>query len=152
MLPWLLRIWRQLPAPLKQLYLRFRYGYFGVGIAALIRDPDGRILLVHRTYSPEEPWALPGGWLERRDPTIERSLERELFEETGLRVRVGSIRAVERTGFALVLLLEAELLDGLSAFRPSPEVSDVAWAEPTRVGGLSPINARLLRRALVEPR
>ena len=152
MLPWLLRIWRQLPAPLKLLYLRLRYGHFGVGVAALIRDPDGRILLVHRTYSAEEPWALPGGWLERHDLTIERSLERELFEETGLRVQVGSIKAVERTGFAVVLLLDAELLDGLSAFRPSPEVSDVAWAEPSRVGRLSHINARLLRRALAGPR
>jgi 8-oxo-dGTP diphosphatase len=148
MLPWLLRVWVHLPMRLKRWYLRLRYGHYGVGMAALIRDDRGRILLVHRTYSTDEPWALPGGWLERSDANLERALERELYEETGLRVRVGSIKAVERAGFALVLLMEAELLDSPSAFRASAEVSAVTWAEPHEVGALSMVNARLLRRAL----
>ena|SRR5579872_1166466 len=149
LLPWLLRIWRQLPAPLRQLYLRARYGRFAVGVAALIRDADGRILLVHRTYSRDEPWAMPGGWLERGDLRIELALARELREETGLRIKVGGVRAVERTGFAVVLLMHAELLDPTNAFRPSPEVSEVAWVEPARVSELSRFNGRLLRQALV---
>jgi ADP-ribose pyrophosphatase YjhB (NUDIX family) len=148
MLPWLLRIWRILPIPLKQLYLRLRYGHFGIGVAALIRDDRGRILLVHRTYSAEEPWALPGGWLEGRNEAIEQALERELREETGLRIHVGPIQAVERAGFAVVLLMQARLLDPTSGFRASPEVSEVAWAEPSEVGSLSHFDARLLRRAL----
>src|SRR4030081_1908476 len=119
MLPWLLRIWRQLPAPLRNAYLRVRYGNFAVGIAALIRDDDGRILLVHRTYSRDEPWALPGGWLESGDEGIERGLERELLEETGLHVRVGVVKAVERVGFAVVLLMDTELLDSPANFRAS---------------------------------
>jgi 8-oxo-dGTP diphosphatase len=146
-LPLLLRIWRQLPGPLRMLYLRARYGRYAVGVAALIQDEHGRILLVHRTYSRDEPWALPGGWLEGNE-AIERALERELREETGLRVRVGPIRAVERTGFAVVLLMETALLDSLTAFRASAEVSELAWAEPGEVGQLSRFNARLLRRAL----
>jgi ADP-ribose pyrophosphatase YjhB (NUDIX family) len=147
MLPWLLRIWRQLPMPVRFWYLRLRYAHFGVGVAALIRAADGRILLVQRTYSRDEPWALPGGWLELGDGPLEASLARELEEETGLRIRVGQVRAVERTGFAVVVLLEAELLDPLDAFRPSAEVSAVRWVEPAEVGRLSPMNARLLRRA-----
>jgi len=129
------------------LYLRLRYGRFGVGVAGLIRDEGGRILLVHRTYSRDEPWALPGGWLEG-DEAIERGLERELHEETGLRVKVGAVRAVERAGFAIVLLMDTQLLDATSAFRASAEVSEVAWVEPSDVGRLSRVNARLLRRAL----
>jgi ADP-ribose pyrophosphatase YjhB (NUDIX family) len=129
------------------LYLRLRYGRFGVGVAALIRDERGRILLVHRTYSREEPWALPGGWLEGREG-VERTLERELMEETGLRVRAGPVAAIERAGFALVVLLRAELVDGIGSFRASPEVSEVAWIEPSEVAHLSPVNAKLLRRAL----
>jgi ADP-ribose pyrophosphatase YjhB (NUDIX family) len=147
MLRWLLRVWRPLPAPLKQVYLRFRYGWTAVGVAALIRDERGRILLAHRTYSDEEPWALPGGWLEGREP-IERALERELLEETGLRVRAGPVSAAERAGFAVVLLINTELLDPLSAFRPSAEVSEVAWFDHSEVRLLSDVNARLLRRAL----
>jgi 8-oxo-dGTP diphosphatase len=147
-LPVLLRIWRRLPGSLKLLYLRGRYVRFAVGVAALIRDERGRVLLVHRTYTRDEPWAMPGGWLERGDESIPRALERELREETGLRVRVGEVGAVERTGFAVVLLMHAELLDSEAHFRPSPEVSEVAWVEPNRVGELSRFNARLLRQAL----
>ena len=127
------------------LYLRLRYGRFGVGVAGLIRDEGGRILLVHRTYSRDEPWALPGGWLEGNE-AIERALERELHEETGLRVKVGAVRAVERAGFAIVLLMDTQLLDATSEFRASAEVSEVAWVEPSDVGRLSRVNARLLRR------
>jgi ADP-ribose pyrophosphatase YjhB (NUDIX family) len=103
---------------------------------------------VHRTYSNDEPWALPGGWLEGGDEGIPQALERELFEETSLHVRVGPILAVERTGFAVVLLMAAELLESTERFRPSAEVSEVAWANATEVGALSKVNARLLRRAL----
>jgi ADP-ribose pyrophosphatase YjhB (NUDIX family) len=147
-LPLLLRIWRELPVPLRMAYLRLRYGRYGIGVAALIHDEHGRVLLVHRTYSREEPWALPGGWLESRDVTVEHALERELFEETGLRVHAGLVRAVDRAGFALVVLLETHLLDPVQAFRPSPEISEIAWVDPRDVGRLSPTNARLMRRAL----
>jgi 8-oxo-dGTP diphosphatase len=147
LLPWLLRVWRWLPYPIRQTYLRVRYGWFGVGVAALIQDERGRILLVRRTYSRDEPWALPGGWLQGHE-AITSALERELQEETGLRVRVGPVKAVERAGFAVVLLMEAALLDPLTAFRASAEVSELAWAEPNDVARLSRFNARLLRRAL----
>ena len=149
MLRWLLRVWIQLPAPVRYLYLRLRYGHYGVGVAALIRDDGGRIMLVHRTYSRDEPWALPGGWLEGNDEALERGLERELFEETGLRVRVGTVKAVVRNGFAVVLLLDTELLDPTDRFRASAEVSELAWADPTAVSRLNPLNARLLRQASV---
>lgn len=128
--------------------MRWRYGWCAVGVAALIRDEAGRILVVHRTYSRDEPWAMPGGWLERKDVTIPLALERELREETGLRIRVGAVGGIERTGFAVVVLMHAELLDSVASFRPSAEVSEVAWVEPNRVGELSRFNARLLRQAL----
>lgn len=149
LLPWLLRVWRELPIPLKYVYLRLRYGRFAIGVAALIRDEDDRILLVHRTYSHDEPWALPGGWLEHDDTTIELALERELHEETGLRLKVGPVGAIERNGFAVVVLMHAELLDSIASFRASAEVSEVAWVEWKRVGELSRFNARLLRQAVM---
>jgi ADP-ribose pyrophosphatase YjhB (NUDIX family) len=146
MLPWLLRIWRLLPYPPRVWYLRLRYGHFAIGLAALIQDERGRILLVRRTYSRDEPWALPGGWLERSDRDMERALERELREETGLRVRVGPIRAVEKAGFAVVLLLETALLDPVAQFRRSAEVSDLKWIDPSELGKYSKFNASLFER------
>jgi 8-oxo-dGTP diphosphatase len=147
MLPWLLRIWRVLPYGPRQWYLRLRYAHFAVGLSALIQDDKGRVLLVRRTYSRDEPWALPGGWLERSDRNVERALERELREETGLRVRVGRVRSVHRTEFSVVLLLETELLDPVASFRPSAEVSEVAWVEPAELARMSELNAALVERA-----
>jgi ADP-ribose pyrophosphatase YjhB (NUDIX family) len=147
-LPWLLRVWIRLPPGVRKVYLRLRYAHFAVGVAGLIRDERGRVLLVHRTYSREEPWALPGGWVEGRDQP-ERGLERELLEETGLQFRAGRVLAVQRAGFAVVVLLAAELADGssLSEFRPSAEVSELTWVEVAQVARLSMTNARLLRKA-----
>lgn len=39
-------------------------------------------------------WGLPGGGMEATDENIFRAVEREMFEETGLRVRAGQIRFV----------------------------------------------------------
>ena len=48
---------------------------------------DGKILLVKQKVSPNRSWSLPGGRLEQGE-TIEEGLVRELFEETGLKVKV----------------------------------------------------------------
>jgi ADP-ribose pyrophosphatase YjhB (NUDIX family) len=52
---------------------------------AVILDPDGRILLVRFEFPERSLWACPGGGLEP-DETHEEALQRELLEETGLRV------------------------------------------------------------------
>ncbi|MEU6715396.1 NUDIX hydrolase [Nonomuraea sp. NPDC046802] len=49
---------------------------------ALLRDGEGRVLLVDPTYKPD--WDLPGGMTESNEPPIE-GLRRELTEELGLR-------------------------------------------------------------------
>jgi len=51
-----------------------------VGICAVPRTEDGRILLVRRTDTGT--WALPGGTLEWGEQ-LSRALPREIEEETG---------------------------------------------------------------------
>ena len=63
-----------------------------VGIAAAARVPDGRWVLVRRTDTGE--WALPGGTLEWGE-RLRTAIERELYEEAGVRVReLGAIAGV----------------------------------------------------------
>ncbi len=63
-----------------------------VGIAAMARTPDGRIVLIRRSDSGE--WAMPGGTLEWGE-TLRTAIERELLEEAGTRlVSLGEVIGV----------------------------------------------------------
>jgi 8-oxo-dGTP diphosphatase len=63
-----------------------------VGIAAVARTPDGRYVLVRRSDTGQ--WALPGGTLEWGE-TLRAAIERELYEEAGVRVlELGALAGV----------------------------------------------------------
>ena len=63
-----------------------------IGIAALARTPDGRIVLIRRSDSGQ--WAMPGGTLEWGE-TLRSALDRELREEIGTRlVSMGELLGV----------------------------------------------------------
>jgi 8-oxo-dGTP diphosphatase len=63
-----------------------------VGVAAVPRTADERVLLVRRSDTGD--WALPGGTLEWGE-TLERCIHRELAEEAGVDdVRVGRLVGV----------------------------------------------------------
>jgi ADP-ribose pyrophosphatase YjhB (NUDIX family) len=49
--------------------------------AVIIRDPQGRVLLQHR--SDTHNWGIPGGFLEIGE-SVEEAAQREVLEETGL--------------------------------------------------------------------
>ncbi len=51
-------------------------------IGALVRRPDGRVLLI-RTHKWLETWGVPGGKIDYGE-TMKGALEREFLEETGL--------------------------------------------------------------------
>ena len=56
-----------------------------VACGGIIRDAEGKILLVRRTDEGAQ-WQFPGGYLEM-DETPEEAVQREVLEETGLSVR-----------------------------------------------------------------
>ena len=60
---------------------------YTLGVAAVILNDDGRVLLVEHAYHPRYPWGLPGGWLDG-DEEPAAAIARELKEELQLRARV----------------------------------------------------------------
>lgn len=70
-----------------------------VAVAAIVYDPQGRVLLVERGKPPGEGlWTVPGGRLEASE-TLAQGVAREVREETGMIVEVGALACVvERMG------------------------------------------------------
>jgi ADP-ribose pyrophosphatase YjhB (NUDIX family) len=69
------------------------WGTYSIGVGALLVH-DGRMLLVRRAQDPGKGyWTNPGGYIEQHEP-IQRSIEREVLEETGIVARAAGIAAV----------------------------------------------------------
>ena len=65
-----------------------------VGVGAIVFDAAGRVLLVERGKPPSLGlWSVPGGKLEPRE-TLAQAVAREVREETGLVVEVGTLACV----------------------------------------------------------
>jgi 8-oxo-dGTP diphosphatase len=62
-----------------------------VGADVLIRDEQGRILLVNPRYKPD--WDLPGGMAEANESPV-AAARRELKEELGLELEIGRLLVV----------------------------------------------------------
>ncbi len=115
------------------------------GVAGVIYDDQGRVLLVRQTYMPG--WRLPGGAIGHGEPA-ETALRRELAEEVGLsggRVRLFGIYSRKVWWISHVVALYA-VENGGTNFRPNIEVSAVMWASPqTPPANTAPATLRRLR-------
>ena len=62
-----------------------------VGAGVVVRDDEGRLLLVQRSVSPGRGlWSLPAGYVDA-DEDPRAAAAREALEETGLVVEVGAV-------------------------------------------------------------
>src|SRR5215472_280025 len=145
--PVLLRIWRDVPFPswMRHVFLRVLNPSYLVGAMALIQNECGEILVLEHTYRRQVPWGLPGGWLQRAE-TPEVGLAREVFEETGLRVKVDALLAAEFwANSQLDLLYRCTVLSG--AYTSSDETGLHRWARVSELPELLPNQLVLLRKA-----
>jgi 8-oxo-dGTP diphosphatase len=79
-----------------------RQSKFVVGTRGLIRDDEGRVLLVRHRFWPEgRQVGLPGGYAIAGE-RLEDAVAREVREETGLRIEVAHVVQVS-SGFRLRL-------------------------------------------------
>lgn len=105
-----------------------------VGVGVLVID-EGKILLVKRKMHPEQgKWSLPAGFLDYGENPKETA-EREVFEETNLRVQIQSLleiyhnpEAVINGGASIFILYQARLEGG--EIEAGDDASQAAFFEP----------------------
>lgn len=123
------------------LAIRMNVARHRVGVAGVVFDASGRILLLEHLVRQRFPWGLPGGWVDRRESPAD-ALRRELREEVGLEVEPGEVLLVESYGgergmitpasIAIAYLCEAR---DTSAAKPrSREILSLEWREPADAG------------------
>jgi ADP-ribose pyrophosphatase YjhB (NUDIX family) len=112
------------------------------GANVVVRDDQGRLLVVRTTYSGGR-WMLPGGKVERTE-TPQRAAVRETREETGIAVAVERLLLVDaRHARDTSFVFAARVLGG----RLEPqlgEIAEVGWLIRAEIAGTSPRLAQLL--------
>lgn len=109
-----------------------------IRVAGLVRLGEEILLVKQQDKFGRLHWSLPGGRLEPEDGDMYRGVEREVLEETGLRVQAGELRYVYEYStiglFALTLIIECRLLAGedptgihLNNTVEDDHIYDVAW-------------------------
>lgn len=106
-----------------------KQGRLAVGCSAVVLDSMGNILLVRRADNGR--WAVPGGYMEPGESVTE-ACAREVWEETGIRVRVGRLIGVYNSPHIMV-----EYPDGnrfqlvMLCFAAEPVEGDLCTSEET---------------------
>ena len=109
-------------------------------VGAIVHDADGRLLLVRRRNEPGRGlWSVPGGRLEPGE-TVPAAVEREVREETGLRVRAGAEVGRVRIDGGAVVYEVVDLACTLVGAQPRPVAGDDAvetlFADARTLAGL----------------
>ncbi|HEY2278376.1 MAG TPA: NUDIX domain-containing protein [Streptosporangiaceae bacterium] len=116
-------------------------------VGAIVRDGQGRLLLIQRGHDPEAGrWSLPGGRVEPGESDAQ-ALAREMLEETGLTVIPGPlVGAVERPGTGDTILdirdYAATVTGG--ALAAGDDAADARWVRPEDINSL-PLTTGLAR-------
>ncbi|WP_033322587.1 NUDIX domain-containing protein [Actinomadura atramentaria] len=142
----LARLWKSLDGRVQWRIAHLRHATFMVGVTGVVRDGDGRVLLLrHRLWPDGRDWGLPTGYAKRGE-RFEETVEREVREETALEVRAGRLVRV-RSGYRLraEVAYEAELVGGDLHLDPR-EILDAGWFAP----GALPAATMPAHRALID--
>jgi 8-oxo-dGTP pyrophosphatase MutT (NUDIX family) len=114
---------------------------------------DGRLLMVRQRRAYGVHWELPGGYPEPGE-SLEQTAAREVLEETGVGVEVGTLvctlvweRETDRRRNILAWF-RADPVDAGAEPRPQEEegISAAAFVDPATLDGVHPLEQPVLER------
>ena len=109
-------------------------------VGAVVTDGQGRLLMIKRGHDPGAGlWSIPGGRIEPGETDAE-ALVREMLEETGLVVEVGSlVGSVQRPGLdgAVIDIRDYAATVTGGALRPGDDAADARWVNVKDLGSLA---------------
>lgn len=114
-------------------------------VGAVIKDGDGRLLLIRRGHEPGKGlWSIPGGRIEAGESDA-AALVREVLEETGLVVTqgrlIGSVRrppggAPGGAGGSVLDIRDYEATITGGVLAAGDDADDAVWAGPAELDTL----------------
>lgn len=141
------RMLQRQPGVIKALYPFYQMtrARFSMGVAGVVFDAQGRLLLAEHVYHPLIPWGIPGGSVNTgEDPAA--ALAREFFEELAMRVQVMEPLLVEQTHFRHVdvaFMCQSDNVPSVS----SAELLDAQWFTRDALPQLTNFQYRAVMRA-----
>lgn len=113
---------------------------FTAGVVGVVINDSNQVLLVEHVYHPDEPWGLPGGWLERNEPPAE-GVRREILEETGMNVEIIAPLLIDQRFFRRDHLDIAYLCRPISDITHlSEELLSFAWVDIDNMRHVKPFH------------
>lgn len=120
------RVYRLLPARLKQIVVRLITPNYSVGVIGLITVDGSQVLLVRPSY--RQGWVPPGGFVDRGEEPLQ-AMRREMREELGLDVVFEPWHRVafdaRRQGVAFISV--ARVPEEVAVSPRSAEILEVKW-------------------------
>lgn len=109
-------------------------------VGAVVHDRRGRLLLIQRAQEPGRGlWSLPGGRVEPGE-TDEQAVTREVWEETGLRVRPGRLlgRVLRPAGNGAEFAIADYLCEVVGPEEPrgASDAADARWVDAVNYAAL----------------
>ncbi len=105
-----------------------------LGTRAVVRDADGRILVVRQSYT--NGWIFPGGAVERGEPPVS-AMRREVMEETGVCLKGDVVmhglfsNHANFPGDYVAVYIASDFEEG--TWKPSLEITERAFMPPADI-------------------
>jgi 8-oxo-dGTP diphosphatase len=87
------KLWKIIPRGVRWRAMWLLSPHFVVGVAGVVFNAQGEVLLAHHVFRDKIAWGLPGGAI-RYGERLEHAVHREIAEETGLSIEVGPLLRV----------------------------------------------------------